>query len=81
MNEKNYLIQFDYGGNGHCIHVLSHFNFSGGNVGDKIWLAETIENYIKTEGLHINGEVVSNVRLFGANGESIISLSDLAKIE
>ncbi len=80
MNEKNYLIQFDYGNKCHSIHNLSHCDFSKGNVGDKIWVAETIELFIKSENLHIDGEKVSNIRLFGSNGEIILHISDLSNI-
>lgn len=67
MNEKNYLIQFDLGGQAHSIHTLSHCDFTKGDIGDKIWIAETIEDYIKSKNLHVDGELVSNIRLFGVS--------------
>ena len=76
MNEKNYLIQFDYGGKTYSIHNLSHHDFSKGNVGDQLWMAETIEDYICTEGLHQDGAKVSNARLFGKDLELITRVND-----
>lgn len=76
MNEKNYLIQLDYGGKTHSIQNLSHNDFTKGNAGDCLWVAETIEDYIKENRLHRDNEFVTNIRLFGKNGELIFHRHD-----
>lgn len=81
MNEKNYLIQFEYGKNMYSIHTLSHFDFTKGNIGDKLWLAETIEDYIKSENIHIDGARVSNVRLFAKDGELVMRVDDFSSLK
>jgi len=76
MNENNYLIQFEYGGETHSIHSLSHNDFSKGHFSDKAVMAELIEDYIKTTGLHKDGAKVENARLFGKGGELITCVCD-----
>ena len=76
MSEKNYLIQFDYGGETYSIHNLSHCDFSKGDPGDQMWAAEIIEDYIKSEGLHKENAIVTNINLFGKNGELIFHRPD-----
>lgn len=80
MNEKNYLIQFEYGKNTYSIHVLSHCDFTKGGIGDKLWLAGTIEDYIKSEGIHIDEARVSNVRLFAKDGELVMRVDDFSNL-
>ena len=79
MDEKNYLIQFDYGGKTYSIHNLSHHDFSKGNAGDRLWMATTIEDYIRTTGLHRDGAKVSNARLFGKDLELITRVNDFSE--
>ena len=79
MAEKNYLIHFEYAGETHIIHNLSYHDFSKGNLGDKLWMAEMIEDYIKTSNLHKEGAKVSKARLFGKGGELIASVSDFGE--
>lgn len=76
MNENNYLIQFDYAGEVHSIHNLSHCDFSKGDSGDKLWIADMIELYIKANNMHKDGAKATNVRLFGKEGELIAHISD-----
>lgn len=76
MNEKNYLIQFEYGGETHSIHDLSHCDFSKGHFSDKVVMADLIECYIQTSNLHKDGAKVTNARLFGKGGELITCVSD-----
>ena len=79
MNENNYLIQFEYAGATHSIHFLSHNDFSKGNLGDKAVMAETIEDFIKSNNLSKVGAKVTNARLFGKAGELIAQVSDFAQ--
>ena len=76
MNEKNYLIQFEYGGEKHSIHNLSHCDFSKGDFSDKLLMAEIIENYIQSNNLHKDGAKVTNACLFGKGCELITHISD-----
>lgn len=76
MNENNYLIQFEYAGETHSIHNLSHNDFTKGNIGDKALMAELIEDYIKSNNLHKDDAMVTNARLFGRGGELITRVSD-----
>lgn len=79
MNENNYLIQFEYGGEEYSIHNLSHNDLSKGTVGEKLWMAETIEVYIKSNDLHKDGAKVKNARLFGKGCEVIAYIDDFEK--
>ena len=76
MNENNYLIQFEYGGEKHSIHNLSHCDFSKGDFSDKLVMAEIIENYIQTNNLHKDGAKVTNACLFGKGCEPITHVPD-----
>ena len=76
MDENNYLIQFEYGGEKHSIHNLSHCDFSKGYFSDKLVMAEIIEDYIQTNNLHKDGAKITNARLFGKGGELITLVSD-----
>lgn len=76
MNENNYLIQFEYGGEKHSIHNLSHCDFSKGDFSDKLVMAEIIENYIQTNNLHKDGAKVTNACLFGKGCEPIAHVPD-----
>lgn len=76
MDENNYLIQFEYGGENHSIHSLSHCDFSKGNFRDKWVMAGIIEDYIQTYNLHKDGAKVTNARLFGKGGELITLVPD-----
>lgn len=80
MNVKNYLIQFDYAGETYDIPNLSYCDFSKGKIGDQLVMAEIIEDYIKTKGLHKEGAKVSNARLFGKEGELIVRVKDFSEI-
>ena len=79
MNENNYLIQFDYAGETHSIPNLSHNDLSNGDVGVKLWMAETIEDYIKSSNIRKDGAVVTGARLFGKGGELIAKITDFKK--
>lgn len=79
MNENNYLIQFEYGGEKHSFHNLSHCDFSKGRFSDKEVMAELIESYIQTSNLHKDGAKVTNACLFGKGGELITRVSDFGK--
>ena len=81
MNEKNYLIQFEYGKNTYSIPALSHCDFTKGSIGDKLWLAETIEDYIKSENIHVDGVRVNNVRLFAKDGELVMRVDDFSSLK
>lgn len=76
MDENNYLIKFEYGGETHSIHNLSHCDFSKGDFKDKGMMAEIIEDYIRTNNLHKDGAKVANARLFGKGGELITRVPD-----
>lgn len=80
MNENNYLIQFEYGGEMHGIHNLSHCDFSKGNFSDKLVMAEIIEVYIQNNDLHKDGAKVTNARLFGKGGELITCVTDFGTL-
>ena len=79
MDEKNYLIQFDYAGETHSIHNLSHHDFSNGNIGDKHWMALGIEDYLRSNKIHEEGAKVTNARLFGKGGELIVKIEDFGE--
>lgn len=55
MDENNYLIQFEYGGEMHSIHNLSHCDFSKGDFSDKLVMAGIIEDYLRTNNLRKDG--------------------------
>ena len=76
MDENNYLIQFEYRGETHSIHNLSHCDFPKGDFKDKGMMAEIIEDYIRTNNLHKDGAKVTNARLFGKGGELITRIPD-----
>lgn len=76
MNENNYLIQFDYAGQTHSLPTLSHCNLSAADLGNKLWIANTIEDYIKSANLRQDGAIVTNARLFGKMGELITVIPD-----
>ncbi len=76
MDENNYLIKFEYGGESHSIHNLSHCDFSKGDFKDKQMMAGIIEVYIRTNNLHKDGAKVTNARLFGKGGELITRVPD-----
>ncbi|HAP28788.1 MAG TPA: hypothetical protein DCR26_01595 [Porphyromonadaceae bacterium] len=78
MNEHNYLIQFDYAGETHSIHNLSHCDFTKGLFSDKAVMAEIIELYIETANIHKDGAKVTNARLFGKGGELITRITDFS---
>ncbi len=78
MNEKNYLIQFEYGGKEYQIHELTHWNLSKGNIGDKFWMMEEIKEYLRKNNL--SNSVIKNARLFGKGGELIVMVEDFSKI-
>lgn len=80
MNEKNYLIEFEYGGKSFQIHNLSHADFSKGKISDAVFMAYVIEEYISTQNLHKDGAIVSNARLFGKNGEPILKIEDFRNL-
>lgn len=79
MEETNYLIQFDYGGETYSIHNHSYHDLSKGNTSAQLWMAETIEDYIRTENLHQEGAKVSKARLFGKDLELITQVNDFSK--
>ena len=64
MNEKNYLIQFDYGEVEHSISILSHNAFSEKNLVTKVWLQDSINDYILTNNLQQGNCTAKNIRLF-----------------
>lgn len=76
MNENNYLIQFEYGGEKYSIHNLSHCDFSKGDLSGKLVMAEIIENYIQTNNLHRDGAKVADACLFGKGGDLITRVLD-----
>ncbi len=76
MDENNYLIQFEYGGEMHSIHNLSHCDFSKGDFSDKLVMAGIIEDYLRTNNLRKDGAKVTNARLFGKGGELITRVPD-----
>lgn len=76
MDENNYLIQFEYGGEMHSIHNLSHCDFSKGDFSVKLVMAEFIEDYIQSNNLHRDGAKVTNARMFGKGGELITRVTD-----
>lgn len=76
MDENNYLIQFEYGGEMHSIHNLSHCDFSKGDFSVKLLMAEFIEDYIQSNNLHRDGAKVTNARMFGKGGELITRVTD-----
>ena len=78
MNENNYTIQFEYGGETHSIAELSHFDFSKGDVGDKLWMMNEIKEYLK--GNNLSGSQIKNARLFGKGGDVITKVDDFSKI-
>ena len=81
MNEKNYLIQFDYAGETYSFHNHSHNDFSKEDIGAQLFMAEMIEIYIRDSGLHKEGAKVSNARLFGKGGELITCVKDFSETE
>ncbi len=76
MDENNYLIQFEYGGEMHSFHNLSHCDFSKGDFSVKLVMAEFIEDYIQSNNLHRDGAKVTNARMFGKGGELITRVTD-----
>ena len=64
MNENNYLIQFDYGEVEHSISILSHNAFSEKNLVTKVWLQDSINDYILTNNLQQGNCTAKNIRLF-----------------
>lgn len=78
MNENNYTIQFEYGGETHFIAELSHCDFTKGDVGDKLWMMEEIKAYLKDNNL--SGSQIKNARLFGKGCELIAKVDDFSKI-
>ena len=74
------MIQFDYGGKTYDIHTLSHNNFSSGDFVVQQWVAGMIEYYIENEKLHKEGALVTNIRLFGRNGELIFHRNDFTQM-
>lgn len=78
MNETNYTIQFEYGGETHSIAELSHFDFFKGDVGDKLCMMEEIKAYLKDNNL--SGSQIKNARLFGKGCELIANVDDFSKI-
>ena len=78
MNEKNYLIQFEYDGKDYQIQELSHYDFSKGKLGDKLWMMEEIKAFLKSHNL--SNSVIKNARLFGKGGDLIAQVDDFSKI-
>lgn len=79
MNENNYFIQFEYARSKHSIHFLSHNDFSKGNFIDKAVMAETIEDFIRSNNLRKKDAKVTNACLFGKGGELIAKVSDFGQ--
>ena len=78
MNENNYMIQFEYGGKTHSIAELSYWDFSKGDIGDKLWMMNEIKEYLK--GNNLSGSEIKNARLFGKEGDVITKVDDFSKI-
>lgn len=76
MNEKVYLIQFEYGNESYSIPMLSHFDYTKGRIGDKIMVLDTVGDYIRTNNLHIDGTIAKNIRLFGKEGNLIVKIDN-----
>lgn len=77
---KVYYIEFSYDGVKYTIHPLSYWDLSKGTLGDKLILAELIEGFIKDNNLHKEGAKVSEAKLFGKGGETIVKIEDFAKL-
>ncbi|MCH5328477.1 MAG: hypothetical protein J1E02_05610 [Coprobacter sp.] len=77
MSENVYLIQFCYDGIENSIPFLSYCDFSKVDVSV---LAEHIEDYIQSCGIHKEDAKVTNVRLFGKDGELIIKVDDFSQL-
>lgn len=75
-----YYVQFTYAGEEHKVYPLSYWDYSKGDIGDKLVLAEFVEDHIRENNLHKEGERVSNARLFGKGGELIVKVDDFSKI-
>lgn len=78
MDENNYTIQFEYGGKTYSINQLSHFDFSKGDVGDKLWMMNEIKAYLR--GNNLSGSQIKNARLFGKGCDLITKVDDFSKI-
>lgn len=79
MDEKNYLIQFEYAGETHSIHNLSHHDLSNGGIGDKMWMEEMIKIFLESNDIYEENAKVTNARLFGKGGELIVKIEDFGE--
>lgn len=79
MSENVYLIQFDYDGKTHDIPNLSYNNLKD-DYATKLWMAGVIEDYIKENKIHQDGEKVSNANLIGKGCEVLAHVDDFAEL-
>ncbi|MBD5313719.1 MAG: hypothetical protein HDR96_06055 [Bacteroides sp.] len=79
MENKVYLIQFQYDGKEHSIYDISNADFTRETPINKNWMGMMIDNYLTINDLHIQGGKVTNARLIG-DGDVCFKVDDFSEL-